>query len=100
MTEYRTLSVEIDTKERFKQLGENLDDNPTQSELLDRLIESYQFDRLRQDKRVRETIEAIAADHDMEPSDVSLEAAFKVAAGAYNGFARTDDWDIQGESHA
>lgn len=50
--------------------------------------------RLRDDKRVRETIEMIADDHGCDPSDLSLEDAFKIAAGAYMGFQQTADWGM------
>jgi hypothetical protein len=99
MTEYRTLSVEITTKERFKDVQESLDTD-TQTDALDRLIEAYQFRRLEDDKRIQEARQVVAQDHSVEPEDVSLACLLKVTAGAYTGFAQTDDWDIQGESHA
>lgn len=50
---------------------------------------------LRADKRVEETIEVIADDHSVDPADVGLECAFKVAAGAYTGYQQTSDWEIK-----
>ena len=99
MTEYRTLSVEIDTKERFKTVQEELDCD-TQTEALDRLIESYQFHRLKDDKRIKEARQVVAQDHDVDPADVSLACLLKVTCTAYNGFQMTDGWEIEGESHA
>jgi len=47
------------------------------------------------DSRVQETREAIAEDHDCDPSDVSLKTAVKVACGAYMGYQQTSDWQLE-----
>ena len=57
--------------------------------------EFLEVHRLRQDKRVREAIKIIAEDHDMQPENVSLNAAFKVLAGAYTGQQTTHDWHLE-----
>jgi|GEM_PF-4187073 len=57
-------------------------------------VEHRQFAKLREDKRVREVVEHVADDHDVDPDDVSLVSAFKIAAGAYNGFELADDWEL------
>jgi len=56
-----------------------------------------QIKRLRDDKRVRESIEAIASDHNCDPSDVSLECALRTAGAAYLGYQTTEDWQFDDE---
>jgi hypothetical protein len=99
MSEYRTLSVDIDTKGRFKQLLEEMNAD-TQSEGLEKLIESYEFQRLRQDMRIREARQVVANDHDMAPENLSLQALLKVTCGAYCGYNVATDWKVEGENHA
>jgi len=57
--------------------------------------EYLEVQELRSDKRVQEAIEIIADDHDMQPEDVGLNAAFKVLAGAYTGQQTTHDWHLE-----
>lgn len=92
---YTTLSVREDTKAAFEEIRQGTD--LSQSDLLERLVEERELSRLRDDQRIRETIEAIANDHDVPPEEVSLKCAFKVAAGAYNGYQQTSDW-LEGET--
>lgn len=75
-------------------------DDLSRPDVLGELLEAYQFHRLEDDKRIQEARQVVAQDHSADPEDVSLACLLKVTAGAYTGFAQTDDWDIQGESHA
>jgi len=53
-----------------------------------------QFQRLKEDKRVKETRGHIADDHDVAPEDISLVDVLKITCSAYNGWRMTDDWDL------
>jgi hypothetical protein len=66
-------------------------------ELLDHYNPRNRLHHLRDDQRVQQTVEAIADDHDVDPSDVSLECALKVTCAAYCGYQQTSDWDLNGE---
>ncbi|MCU4718382.1 hypothetical protein [Halapricum hydrolyticum] len=98
MSDYTTLSIREDSKDAFEEIRQGTD--LSQSDLLDRLIESYQLRRLREDKRIQEAREAVAKDHGVDPEEVSLRGLLKTTAGAYVGYQTTDDWEIEGESHA
>lgn len=73
-------------------------DELTNPEVADEALGAYLLlERLRDDRRVQQAIEAVATDHGLEPSDVSIENLVKITSGAYTGYAQTADWETSGE---
>jgi len=65
------------------------------TEVLTHLLDTCQFTRLEDDKRIQQAREVVANDHDVAPEDVSLADLLKITAGAYTGFQQTSDWEIE-----